>query len=530
MASEVPELAAFWLKNDPGQVWMALLDQTQDALIVRDLDDRIVFWNARAEQLYGWRRDEALGRNLYEVLVAADAGSHREASLSLAQTGEWTGDVTHETRHGRKIVVQSRWRLLRDGDGKPGGVVIANTDLTERKKLESHFLRQQRIEIVGRLVAGLAHDLNNFLSPVLLAMHMLRRKYVDEDSQRWLKILQGRAERGGRTIAQVLSLARAGETELSLIQLRHLMTGLKEHLLSVLLAPVEIEITFDNDLWPVSGRPAELQQLLLSLCFEVGQALPPGHQLVIRADNVAHAEVAQMNPENGSGPYVIIEVAGTTAPDGTAREQTFAPMAEYLANHPAQAENPALAVALTIVRNHRGALEIAAEAGKISGFSVRLPALAGDQVDDTEPARPFSPGRGELILVVHDDAMIREVITATLETAGFRALAAADVTGALTVLDQSDAQVRGVLLNVQSEYADELAFIRRAGQIRPPVCVMMICHKDQVQALRQMTGEDGVHLLPRPFTAGVLLVALAGLLASDEVAGPALKHPAVTGQ
>ncbi|MFN7945811.1 MAG: PAS domain-containing protein [Blastocatellia bacterium] len=531
LANGQSELAAFWQKNDPGQVWMALLDQAQDALIVRDLDDRIVFWNARAEQLYGWPKGEALGRNLYEVLITADSGPLRASSLALAQTGEWTGEITQKTRSGRKIFVQSRWRLLRDADGNPGGVVIANTDLTEKKRLESNFLRRQRIEIIGRLVAGLAHDLNNILSPVLLAIHMLRRKYVDEESQRWLTIMQGRAERGGRMIAQVLSLAGTGEAENPLIQLRHLMTGLREHILSVLLASVEIEITFDNDLWPVSGRPAELQQLLMSLCFEAGHALAAGQKLVIEAENITAAEsVARMNPESRSGPYVMIVVAGTSTQDGTARSGAFASAAEYLAANPAQAEQPGLAAALTIVRNHRGFLEIAGEAGVITGFRVWLPVPEANQVNLTETVSPLSPGRGELILVVHDDAVIREIITATLEAAGFRVLVVADVTGAQAGLDKSDSQVRGVLLNLQAQYADELAFVRHLKQSRSQVGVLMICSQDQVQTLRQITGQDGVHLLSRPFTAGVLLAALAGLLASDAAAGSAQDEPAVTGQ
>src|SRR5436309_869988 len=144
----------------------ALLDLVEDALIVRDLDDCIRFWNKGAERLYGWRAIEAIGQNINDLLRESLLPGFEDV---LRENGEWLGELRQTTKQGKTVFVRSRLKLRRDQAGRPQSVLIANTDITRLKMAENQLLRLQRMETIGRLASGIAHDLSNELSPILLA-------------------------------------------------------------------------------------------------------------------------------------------------------------------------------------------------------------------------------------------------------------------------------------------------------------------------------------------------------------------------
>src|SRR5215213_7791724 len=142
----------------------ALLDQAQDAILVRDLDQNIFFWNKGAEKLYGWSAEEAVGKNAEQLLFKEHSGQFDAAREAIIENGEWKGELHQTRRDGTDIIVEGRWTLVRDEQGQPKSILIINTDITEKKRMESQFLRAQRMESIGTLAGGIAHDLNNVLS------------------------------------------------------------------------------------------------------------------------------------------------------------------------------------------------------------------------------------------------------------------------------------------------------------------------------------------------------------------------------
>src|SRR5215510_7581031 len=150
----------------------ALLDQAQDAILVRDLDQNILFWNKGAEKIYGWAAEEAVGKNVSELLYKELSAQFDEAGRAVLQNGEWQGETRQIRRDGAEIIVESRWTLVRDEKGQPNSFFLINTDITEKKRMEAQFLRAQRMESIGTLAGGIAHDLNNVLSPILMAIDM----------------------------------------------------------------------------------------------------------------------------------------------------------------------------------------------------------------------------------------------------------------------------------------------------------------------------------------------------------------------
>src|SRR5690349_6245173 len=171
-----------------------LLDQAQDAILVRDLDQNILFWNKGAEKIYGWSADEVKGKNAEALLFKEHSPQFDAAREAIISGGQWKGEMHQVRRDGAEIVVESRWTLVRDERGQPKSILVINTDVTEKKRMESQFLRAQRMESIGTLAGGIAHDLNNVLSPILMAIDMLQMKTTDEPSKKWLDVLRTRSE------------------------------------------------------------------------------------------------------------------------------------------------------------------------------------------------------------------------------------------------------------------------------------------------------------------------------------------------
>ncbi|HEY7184225.1 MAG TPA: PAS domain S-box protein, partial [Blastocatellia bacterium] len=200
-----------------------LLDQSHEAIVVRDLDNRIRYWSRGAERLYGWTAEEAIGRLAQELTYREDLLKLAEATRGVVEKGKWNGELRHITKDGREVIVEGHWTLVRDAEGNPKTILAINTDITEKKKIESQFLRAQRMESIGTLAGGIAHDLNNVLSPILTAVELLQMRLTDESSQRLLNILHTNAVRGGEMIKQVLSFARGVEGEYIPLQPAHLI-------------------------------------------------------------------------------------------------------------------------------------------------------------------------------------------------------------------------------------------------------------------------------------------------------------------
>src|ERR1700752_315888 len=427
----------------------ALLDQAQDAILVRDLDQKILFWNKGAEKIYGWTAEEVIGKNAEELLFRGRSAQFHSARQAIIQNGEWKGEVHQPRRDGTEIIVESRWTLVRDEQGRPKSILVINTDVTEKKRMESQFLRAQRMESIGTLAGGIAHDLNNVLSPILMAIDMLQLKATDESSKKWLDVLRVNADRGGNMVRQVLSFARGVEGERVALQPKHLIKEIVKILRETLPKAIEINFHVPNDLWMISADATQVHQVLMNLCVNARDAMPEGGSISIRAENVSVDEnYARMHIEAKAGRFVVISVADT-GPGMTTDVQSriFEPF--FTTKEMTKGTGLGLSTALTIVKSHGGFINVYSELHKGSQFVVYLPALATPETVDSAAARTDLPlGHGELILVVDDEESIREITRGTLETFGYRVLTASDGTEALALYADKKNEIAAVLTDM----------------------------------------------------------------------------------
>ena len=372
--SDAQELALRQQAEEKIREQAALLDLAQDAILVRDLNDRVLYWNKSAERLYGWTAAESLGRNAAELLYEGESLALNRAREHVLERGEWTGELEQVTRDGRPITVQSRWTLVRDHSGAAKSKLILNTDITERKKLEAQFLRAQRLETIGALAGGIAHDLGNMLTPILIGTEALANDLSGNTSRKMLQTMHASARHGLDMIKQILAFARGVGGEPTVLNIRTLLDEMQELARETFPRSIRTEVHSSPQLFPVLGNPTQLRQVLLNLCVNARDAMPTGGSLKLVADNaVLENKVTPLQTEPVSGPHVMITVSDTGhGIEPHVLQKIFEPF--FTTKEPDKGTGLGLSTVQGIVKSHGGFLDVVSEVGKGTTFSVFLPA------------------------------------------------------------------------------------------------------------------------------------------------------------
>ncbi|MBD2516098.1 response regulator [Nostoc sp. FACHB-973] len=491
----------------------ALLDVTTDAISVRDLNNQILFWNKGAETLFGWRTTEAIGKSVSELLFDEASPEIEAALLEVISKGKWQGELTKLSKTGKEILVATRWSLVCDEQGKPKSILTVDTDITEKKHLEAQLFRAQRLESIGTLASGIAHDLNNILTPILAGAQLLPLKFPDADERtlHLLEILEINAKRGADLVKQVLSFARGVEGKRITLQLKHLIMEVAKILKETF--PKSIEITTDvaQDLWMVSGDSTQLHQVLMNLCVNARDAMPNGGSLRISAENLFIDEnYARMNLEAKVGFYTVITVSDTgVGIPGEILDRIFEPF--YTTKDVGQGTGLGLSTVLGIIKSHGGFVNVYSEPGSGTSFKVYLPAVEGMETLIPEDSIPQT-GHGELILVVDDEVAIQEITQSSLEAHNYKTLIAGDGIEAIAVYAKNMDKISAVLIDIMLPSLDGLTAIRTLKKINPEVKIIASSGLMSDHKLSTVTSIGVNTFLSKPYTVNELLLSLQKVL------------------
>jgi len=487
----------------------ALLDVATDAIFVRDLDNQILFWNKGAERLYGWKPEEVLLKNTQDFLSKKDPTQQEVALKATIESGAWQGELHKVKKDGKEILVESHWTLVRDEAGNPKSILIVDTDITEKKQLETKFLRAQRLESLGTLASGIAHDLNNILTPVLAVAQLLPLKlpHLDEQSQRMLLMLETNAKRGADLVKQILSFARGAEGKRTSVQLKHLLLDIEQIAKRTFPKTIEIESDIPSELWTVSADATQLHQVFMNLVVNGRDAMPHGGTLSISGANINIDEsYARMNVEATVGAKVVITVSDTGV--GIPPEiidRIFDPF--FTTKEVGKGTGLGLSTVLGIVKTHGGFVEVSSQVGAGSEFKVYLPASEDTLMQAAIELELFS-GNGELILVVDDEAAIREITKATLESYNYRVLTASDGIEAIAEYAEHMNEISLVLMDMMMPTMDGAIASRTLRKMNPQVEIIAMSGLTSSDAIANTTSIDIKQFLPKPFTAKELIAAL----------------------
>lgn len=491
----------------------ALLDKAQDAIIVRDLGHRILYWNRSAERLYGWTSRDAAGKSEKDILHKSMNDYHTAMEITLAR-GEWMGEMDHRTRDGRELVVESRWTLVRNDKGEPDSVLTINTDITGRKKLEQQFLRAQRLESIGTLAGGIAHDLNNVLAPIMMSIGLLKLNETDEKRLRLLFSIESSAQRGADMVNQVLSFARGVEGHRVSINPMYVVWDIQRIINDTFPKNIEFSVSSPNDLWTVHADPTQLQQVLMNLCVNARDAMEGGGTLRLTLENTVLDEVySGMNPDSKPGPYVVFRVEDTgTGIPRELRERIFDPF--FTTKEVGKGTGLGLATGLLIVKAHGGFINVYSEVGKGSRFKVYLPASATPESAEKVALEQtqLPSGNGELILVADDEESIRIVTQKTLERFGYKVLVAENGAQAVALYASNGSEVAAVLLDMAMPVMDGPATIIALKAMNPDVLIIGSSGQAANGGVAKAVGAGVQHFVPKPYTAETLLRTLRKIL------------------
>lgn len=488
----------------------ALLDKAQDAIAVQDLEGRIVFWNKSAERVYGWTVAEIIGKNANELLYKGIEPPPSLDPLKIAlEAGEWSGELRQATKDEKEITVQSRWTLVRGNDGAPKSFLVINSDITEKKHLEAQVLRTQRMESIGTLAGGIAHDLNNVLSPIMLSINLLERKLPDEQSKNILKLVENSAKRGGALVKQVLTFARGFEGVKTLMSLSHIIKEMQIFATQSFPKNVEMRINVPKNLWSIQGDPTQLHQVLLNLCVNARDAMPNGGMITISVENMTlDRNYAAMNPEAKPGPYVVLKVKDTgTGIPPEVLDRIFEPF--FTTKEVGKGTGIGLSTLHAIVKGHAGFVSVQSEVGKGTEFSVYLPAVEANAAEQTEvQERTIPNGSGELVLIADDEPTIRDITKDSLERHGYTTVLAADGVEALSMYLQHRDDVKIVLLDMIMPFMDGPTAIRALEKVNPDVKVVAVSGSSDKLKAAEAAARKPIKFLPKPYTTDKLLFTL----------------------
>lgn len=497
----------------------ALLNKTRDSIIMQGLDHAIRFWNAGARQLYGWTQEEALGKR-HDEFLSVDATQYAEATKAVLRDGNWVGRLRKVSKTGQSLIVECRWTLLVDENKHPYAVLSIGTDITERLLMEEKFLRAQRLESIGTLAGGIAHDLNNLLSPILAGTGLLRLDKLNKDQEETVDIIEQSAKRGANLVKQVLAFARGVQGSLVSVHIGYVLREVESILRSTFPKSITLRSEVGKDLQLIQADPTQLTQILINLCVNARDAMPQGGILSMSARNMeVDSAFAATNCDLNPGPYVRIDVCdtGIGIPDDL-KTKIFEPF--FTTKGPGKGTGLGLSTVLGIVKGLGGAINVYSEMGRGTVFRIYLPAsLRNDEPSKQTAAPSLAESRGQgLILLADDEALVLNVARRVLEARGYSVLAAKDGVRALQLYQDHRREIALLVTDIMMPHMDGLTLIKAVRQSDPALPIIAMSGLNDSNQLEALA--DGVTcFLNKPFTVASLLEATREALQKDRDAG-----------
>ncbi len=441
-----------------------------------------------------------------------DRENARKTFRKIAITGEnQQVDFRLLTWDGSIRYVESSGSAIKDASGYIHQIIVVSRDVTERKHIEEQLLRSQRMESIGTLASGIAHDLNNILTPILLSIDLLRRTSTDERSKRMLEMLEGSAKRGASIVKQVLTFARGADGVLTTVRVEHILGEIQKIIHETFLKSIEIRILVDKDLPTVTADPTQLYQVLLNLCVNARDAMPTGGLIEIKATTVQLDEqAARKQLLAKAGNYVVFHVKdeGTGIPPEVLG-RIFEPF--FTTKEVGKGTGLGLSTVFAIIKNHSGFVNVTSEVGKGTTFSIHLPADTFTEQDEDGELPGSTASEGQTILVVDDEAAILEITVSELIERGYSVLSAGNGMEALDVFRKHQQDIALIITDMVMPVMDGPALIKEVHALNPQLKII------GVSGLKQygdVALADNVTFVHKPYTLEKLIATITTVFGS----------------
>jgi PAS domain S-box-containing protein len=486
-------------------------------------------WNIITNEVSLSERSQSLfGFNLGEFPGTLDAVLNRLHPQDRLKMDEKTFEAIAskelydlETRvllpNGNSRWLSARGHVLPNPEGQPEQMVGVIADISEKKQLEEQFLRHQRLESLGSLAGGIAHDLNNIFTPILMSVQLfpVTLAQIDPRSRELIQMVENNVKRGSALVQQILSFAKGIEGERGIVQVKHIITDIRQFAIETFPKSLEIRTNVSPNLWTIKGDAAQIYQILLNLAINAKDAMPDGGLLNISADNLSIDEqYVREHCQAQVGFYIVIAVSDTGS--GIAeenRELIFEPF--FSTKKETGGTGLGLATVKKIVQSHHGTIDVVSQIGQGTQFTIILPAVRTSETELLEHSA-IPKGREELILVADDEATIREITRASLVTHNYRVITASNGIEAIASYVQNQTEVAVVLINMMMPGMDGTTAILTLQKIDPNIKIIAISGR---HFSPQTLSDRNLHIsrfLAKPYSTYTLLQTIKDVLTQHE--------------
>ncbi|MDD8016934.1 MAG: PAS domain S-box protein [Bacteroidota bacterium] len=480
---------------------LELLNKANDAIVVFTLKGKIKYYNAAAERLFHWDVTTVAEKSIAEMIPTVNYETFDRAFKILIEKNEWVGEIKIHTPNGNPMDLQSRWTIIRGDAGKPESVMMISSDITEKKMIEQQFYRSQRLESIGSLVSGIAHDLNNILAPVMMGIERLRRR-TDIDKNKILDYMDVSTRRGVSLVKQVLTFAKGMEQERSTIDPKLLLMEIENIINETFPKSITVKTSVPKEINHIAGDVTQLHQVFLNLCINARDALPDGGTISISAKNVSDNAV------------VCISVTDTgTGMSEDVKRKIFDPF--FTTKGSGKGTGLGLSTVQSIIKAHGGHIDVESILGAGTTFNIFIPAAPEEpEVQKSKTSVAYSYGNEELILVADDELSIVELTKETLETHHYKVMTAMNGKEAVELVKKNPS-VACVIIDLNMPVLDGPAAIKEIQQTNADIPIIATSgNSPTYQDFKpQEFGVSG--FLQKPFSLHALLKLLSEILASS---------------
>jgi PAS domain S-box-containing protein len=482
--------------------------------MVRDLEGRITYWSSGSARLFGWPEGEAIGRPADELLHTEYPLPLEEIRGELDAHGRWEGELSYVAKDGRRVYVAAQWVVRRDADGEPLGIFEVNTDETARRQVEERARQSERLEVIGQLAGGVAHEANNQMTVILgAAEFLLRQAQLSGVARADVEQIRAAAERTAAITGQLLAFSRRQVLQPRVLDLHETVRGLEAVLRRALGERSTLALGLRAPGAQILADPGQLAQVLLNLVLNSRDAMPLGGRVTIETARVELTErYARQHPGVAirPGPYAMLSVSDTG--HGMSRDtvaHVFEPF--YTTKAVGKGTGLGLATVYGIVKQSGGYVWPYSELGQGTTFKVYLP-ISAESVAHAPPPPHAPRASGERVLVVEDEPVVRQMAARALQEYGYTVIEAGDGLEALRLIEDGAHPIELLVTDVVMPGMDGPELARRAAGLRPGLPVLFMSGYTDDEIVRRGLLEAGQPFLQKPFTPEVLSEQVAELL------------------
>lgn len=493
------------------------VEQSKESILITDSQidlpgPRILFVNPAFTQMTGYTAEEALGNSPRFLQGPRTDRAVLDRLRQNLQAGvAFAGEAINYRKDGSEFIMEWQIAPIRGADGNVTHFVAIQRDITERQNNERRALRSQRLESLGTLAGGVAHDLNNALAPIMMGVEMIRAKYPKES--KIVDMFETSAHRGADMVRQLLSFAKGAEGERVSVEPGRMVKELENMMKGSFPKNIQITVQCAPGLPTVLGDATQLHQVILNLCVNARDAMPHGGTLSldVQYTNV-DTSYASSIPDAREGDYVRLRVGDTgTGIPANIIDRIFDPF--FTTKDPDKGTGLGLSTVMGIVKGHGGFLHVSSQPERGSTFSVYLPAeLPGSRIEAQPESGGEFRGNGEAVLLVDDEAAVREMARAVLGRLNFKAVTATDGVDGLMRAAEHRKELRAIITDLHMPHMDGLAFVHAVRRMLPDIPVVVSSGRMEDTMVAEFRSLGVTNRLDKPFTEAQLAEALKGLL------------------